>query len=720
MRRIPLLLIPLWLLLPAISFAADKNMQMAHILFLEDSRASADKIEPYTSPENDIEVRRMAVIALGAVGDPDACDALLLHLSDPEPRIAVAAAKALGNLWYPNRLGDATNPPDDRALDELEKLIFKDFDAQTYENGELLRNEAIKSFGMIARDKRARPLIRFLGGALESQTGGIRIEQIKSALVSLFLARPPKSRETATKALEHANAEVRRYAAVTLGRLRQAQAIPALNKALADENLHVRAEAARALGRYGGTNETDLLFTMLYSSMDEEIIGALAGYGKGMRGVNVVRCAEMLAELKKPEDVRPMHLAIIDALGRRGDDDAITLLKTQLRRKGAIRTRTLAALGACRAAHVLLGLNAESFAGDHLAAAAYAQALADCRLPNAAARLRDIYTNPLKPTPYRFERRGKAALLAAALQARIDEALKYLPQDIESDDPLIREIACDHVAENPDVILFQAVIRSLDKSAAKSDVMASLSALKAIEKIGDQFKGHNPIRRQILEKAKELISHRNLLIRTQAARLVRAYAGEYHKNAFFNSKTGRPNAYYEDMAAGISKTRLYKVRTNKGGFELRVNAWDAPLCAARFSELVLDKFYDGVIVHRVEPNFVMQTGDPLGTGWGGSGVMIRDETGRLPFEAYTLGLATAGHDTGDSQWFITHLPTPHLNGAYTAFGKVASGRDVVNKIVIGDVILQVVEVSEKETAKSSAPADKPEKESTANGMDKTF
>ncbi len=86
------------------------------------------------------------------------------------------------------------------------------------------------------------------------------------------------------------------------------------------------------------------------------------------------------------------------------------------------------------------------------------------------------------------------------------------------------------------------------------------------------------------------------------------------------------------------------------------------------------------------PNFVIQGGDPAGTGYGGPGYSIRTETGLMDFDAYTIGMASSGKDTEGSQFFITHSPQPHLDGKYTVFGVVIDGRDVVDKIQIGDVI----------------------------------
>jgi len=94
--------------------------------------------------------------------------------------------------------------------------------------------------------------------------------------------------------------------------------------------------------------------------------------------------------------------------------------------------------------------------------------------------------------------------------------------------------------------------------------------------------------------------------------------------------------------------------------------------------------------HRVVSNFVIQGGDPHGDGWGTPGFAIRSEFSTLKYdENGIVGMASAGKDTEGSQFFITHSPTPHLDGRYTIFGKVVNGIDVVNSILVGDEVVEV-------------------------------
>jgi len=100
-------------------------------------------------------------------------------------------------------------------------------------------------------------------------------------------------------------------------------------------------------------------------------------------------------------------------------------------------------------------------------------------------------------------------------------------------------------------------------------------------------------------------------------------------------------------------------------------------------------FYDGLIFHRVVPNFVIQTGCPLGNGWGDPGYSVRCEYSPLRYERGMVGMAHAGKDTGGSQWFVTHSEQRHLDGRYTIFGRITRGQDVVDQVLVEDRIQSV-------------------------------
>ena len=121
--------------------------------------------------------------------------------------------------------------------------------------------------------------------------------------------------------------------------------------------------------------------------------------------------------------------------------------------------------------------------------------------------------------------------------------------------------------------------------------------------------------------------------------------------------------------------------TERGEFRLRLFDDQAPRTVNNFVFLARNGFYNGVTFHRVIPGFMVQGGDPTGTGGGGPGYSFEDEFHPdLVHKAGVISMANAGPDTNGSQFFITFVPTPHLDGAHAVFGEVVEGMDVVNSI----------------------------------------
>jgi cyclophilin family peptidyl-prolyl cis-trans isomerase len=123
------------------------------------------------------------------------------------------------------------------------------------------------------------------------------------------------------------------------------------------------------------------------------------------------------------------------------------------------------------------------------------------------------------------------------------------------------------------------------------------------------------------------------------------------------------------------------LHTNHGVVELELFDEDAPKTVENFRKLAGESFYDGVVFHRVIPDFMIQGGDPMGTGTGGPGYTFEDEINEHKVERGALAMANAGPNTNGSQFFIvTAEATPWLDGKHTVFGRVASGMDVVDSI----------------------------------------
>jgi peptidyl-prolyl cis-trans isomerase B (cyclophilin B) len=144
-------------------------------------------------------------------------------------------------------------------------------------------------------------------------------------------------------------------------------------------------------------------------------------------------------------------------------------------------------------------------------------------------------------------------------------------------------------------------------------------------------------------------------------------------------------------AASAADKLTATIQTNRGNIELELTPDKTPVTVANFVNLAQHGYYNGVKFHRVINDFMVQGGDPTGTGAGGPGYRFEDEfDASLKHDAPgVLSMANAGPGTNGSQFFITHVATPWLNGKHSVFGKVIKGQDVVNSIKQGDSIEKV-------------------------------
>jgi peptidyl-prolyl cis-trans isomerase B (cyclophilin B) len=143
--------------------------------------------------------------------------------------------------------------------------------------------------------------------------------------------------------------------------------------------------------------------------------------------------------------------------------------------------------------------------------------------------------------------------------------------------------------------------------------------------------------------------------------------------------------------------KVARIETNRGAIRIELHADRAPRTTANFETLAAKGFYDGLRFHRVIANFMIQGGCPDGTGRGGPGYTFADEFHpELKHDGPgVLSMANAGPNTNGSQFFITHVATPWLDGKHSVFGRVIEGQDVVNKIKQGDVMTKVTVADEE-------------------------
>jgi peptidylprolyl isomerase len=227
------------------------------------------------------------------------------------------------------------------------------------------------------------------------------------------------------------------------------------------------------------------------------------------------------------------------------------------------------------------------------------------------------------------------------------------------------------------VALLAVVYRSLEPPA---DGEAIAAVLDALGKSGDA--GARPT----LDAA---LASPSPAVRRAAAAALSELTGESVEAPAEPAEPARP-IDWEFLRARGPRPEL-RLDTTRGAITIELDAESAPQTVETVLALAEEGRYDGVEFHRVVPNFVIQGGDVEGMGgWGGPGFAIRSELTRLPYDRGTLGMASAGKDTEGSQWFVTHGMQPHLDGLYTAFGRVIDGLAVVDAILTGDRVTRMV------------------------------
>ena len=173
----------------------------------------------------------------------------------------------------------------------------------------------------------------------------------------------------------------------------------------------------------------------------------------------------------------------------------------------------------------------------------------------------------------------------------------------------------------------------------------------------------------------------------QLTRLIKAEFDKLKKGRAMPQQWDNP----PDLQIDYTKQYHCLMQTSKGQIEIQLYANAAPNTVNNFVFLANEGFYDGITFHRVITDFMIQGGDPTGSGSGGPGYRFDDEFDGNPHTHQTgsLSMANAGPNTNGSQFFICHGPQPHLDGKHTVFGQVIQGQEVVNAIDQGDSMVKV-------------------------------
>jgi len=661
MTRVLPLLLTLLLAAPLAAQAGPGGDVLAEVLGAEDARRFDAALLRRALGDRDSLVTRAAVLSLGRLRDPRGLDLLRAVLTDPDTTLHPDAAFAIGMIGDSAGAGILLQQVRDRRI--LTQATWL---------------EMVTALARLGGPEAAR----FLRDVIEASGAPALVE--RAALESWRLER--LAPVTALIPLLGDSRESIRYAAAySLARLRSTAAAPRFLEGLGDQSVLVRATAARALTRtyadsaqLGRDQVADLLVRATGDADPTVRIQAL----RSLATFHLPRTAGRVFGLLE-DQVPNVQVQAAEALGDIGGEEAaseLARIATSGKGSWARRSVALQSLAQVDSTRFIAAVSAWTSSADWRDRAVAARTWARVRISALQVFLSD--TDP----------RVTAAALEAwgdAVPGPDPELLRTAGIHLNHRDAAVRANAASLLSRsgNPaDIPRLVAATRLASRDSFPDAAIAALDAITAIVRA-------NPNQAVNLDRdAVASLSRPTdpVILRWAADRW--PAAAEAWGNPW-PIATGRTLEDYRSIARtlilGTPAERTPTVRMEMdqlGTVELRLFGPLAPLTVSNFLRLVDRRYFDGIRFHRVVPAFVAQTGDPRGDGWGAPGTTIRDEVNRQRYDAYVVGMALSGADTGGSQWFITLSPQPHLDGGYTVFGEVAAGKQVVARITQGDLI----------------------------------
>lgn len=716
------------LVLPIIAFClcVVSNAQVPtatgiQILKAEDARHFDQTLEDLLKSSNS-SVRYRAALAAGRIGDDKALDALIKMLEDAVLPNRAMAMFAIGEIESSKGADAIIRVLDDEKADTV------------------LRGRAVEAAGKIVaalpRSAKAKPLGDAIVRTLRTEgSKGVAANRdvVLPGITAVLRARPAEGELAVAEFLLHSDRRIRADTANTLSRLRAKNANAELRSMLRrDPDVNARANAARALGAAEDKDAYDLLLDAAVNGDEQRVrISAIRSLGQIREVKALEQLAEhgnkLIAQAKKSKAANPSEktelLEIATVIGRlvpnSFNDKAVDFLQ-ELRKLDRFRSgETEVALATVAPSGYVAEFNMENNGyGDWRVADAFAQGLNviaasnDQKLKAKAAETLTGFINGMKTgvkPRYQSEMLkavpGLQRTNAAFKPANLDEILRGL---LTNEDENVRSTAAGLIASQPALkenvealksAFAKSVIIDRRSDDAQLAIMSALYRLNKKESVGVLLSALNLPNYLLRRRAFELLGDAELQkdfpgiasslekARTEGKSRVLPYS------VVAQTRLGQVLNTDADYRRALSRTNgsaKAVFATSKGRFTISLNGGDAPLTVDNFIRLARVGYFNGAEVHRVVGNFVMQDGDPTGTGSGGPGFSIQCEINMTDFDRGTVGMALSGKDTGGSQWFVDHAPQPHLDGGYTVFGRVnEKDMKVVDSIVRGDKILTV-------------------------------
>lgn len=673
----------------------DKSVASDPVRAFAEIAAAEDRREPLLlvrhTLDRDAAIRARSARALGRTGGKDAVRELIRLSKDVAPEVATEAIYYLGLLDPGDAKADARRALAGLLASEDSGLRAAAVEALGRSDDDLLISQIVpmlRDGAPVVRAEAALAAGRLLGERFAGKRTATssQIESVVSAVGALAVKdREPHVRWRAAYALasirhasiaaplleaaHDANNWARLFAIRGLGKHSDSAAVrEALLASLSDTDARVACEAAVALGKHLDARAVDALGAML--DRPEVFVRRAAVRSLGSAKALADRVGPILerARLDRSDSVRAEVPLVVAKLGAENDSD---LLRDWIRDPSPL-VRARAAEGA---AFLSLESARETLTTalrdpDGRVVAAAATALGSVRFEEARAMVQRAL---------RHERGLVIENAASALEEWAKDPKRIVVDDVLSLLGAYRRARGEDFAE----------VRASILTAIETVESARRAAGGAVET--RDARGVD-LRRFLTVVLGDALSDPDKTVRVKAQKAWSALLAPETPPEILVPQPVMP-PIPGATAAPFARNPRVRVRTTKGTFEAELFASDAPVHAENLLRLADEGFYEGTPWHRVELNFVLQGGDHLGDGTGARAALggtLRDEINRRRFERGTIGMPKSDvPDSGGSQIFVCHLPTPHLDGRYTAFGQVIEGLEVLDRIEVGDRILAV-------------------------------
>ncbi len=670
---------------PVVTF----EQKMAQILQMEDQRVLTLPLPP---PPPVAQPRRRSGPPAPAPVAPD----LTKMVADADPRIRRRAALAIGRVG----LKEATP-----ALTPL----LKDADAD-------VRQAAAFALGLLGDTASAAALVPLLAdpvpmvrGRAAEALGSIGATEAAAAIGKMVAEYGRATSVTSMQSDDEPNPDPPEAGAFKLGlfALVRLGAYEALAGAVLDQNGEPQSTwwpVAYALQRIGDPRAAPALRQLAQVRSRYTPAFAVRGLGAAKDAQSAPIVLGLLDPAKSPREVVVAAIRTAGQLGLQGAADPLASIAAEPRLDANVRLEAVTALGALKAVNhlpLVQDLMTDEWPAMRAAALRAAAAIDQENFSLVLSGLdtdrhwtvRAVLADVLGTLPGEVsveraramladeDKRVIPAVLRTLVRLRVPDASTLVLSHVRQPDIAIRETAARLLGElKPDGGV--AVLREVYQNGLADAAYGARAA--AIEALGSYA---TP---EAIEGMRAGLADKDWAVRVRTRELLaKLEPGVDHQLAIRPAPGTAPAPYDDPQLVARDFSPHAFIETARGTIEFQLAVLDAPQTARNFMTLARKGFFNGLQIHRVVPNFVIQDGDPRGDGEGGPGYTIRDELNDRPYLRGTVGMALAWRDTGGSQFFITHSPQPHLDARYTVFGHVVNGMDVVDRIQVGDVIHQI-------------------------------